>query len=152
MNIKFNVMGDCMLGIDAHPFIIRFTEVGPYHFSGGSSRRNIIVKESAFGDYVKIHSEYQCVSQQDVSTSEYLLRHCHIITVSPASLPTVQYIYWSEEFYASCYHLVYHTNNQCCHLAHTGYSSRTETDNIANKPRLSARQINKTTQKAQGCN
>ena len=47
-----------------------------------------------FGDSVKIKGQEQCENQKDVSTSEYLLRHCHIVTVSTQSLsvPTVQYI------------------------------------------------------------
>ena len=66
-------------------------------------RRKIIVKESLSSDSVKIQGQEQCESQKDVSISEYLLRHCHIVTVSTARLPTVQTVqyistvYWSEE-------------------------------------------------------
>ena len=45
--------------------IIRFTEAGSYHLNGNSPRRQIIVKESAFGDSVKIPGQEQCESQTD---------------------------------------------------------------------------------------
>ena len=42
------------------------------------------MKEGTFSDSVKIQGKEQCESQKDVSTSEHLLRHCHIVTVSTA--------------------------------------------------------------------
>ena len=42
---------------------------------------------SALGDSVKIQGQEQSESHKDVSTSEYLLRHCHTVTVSTARLP-----------------------------------------------------------------
>ena len=44
--------------------------------------------ESAIDDSVKMKGQEQCESQKDVPTSEYLLRHCHIVTVSQARIPS----------------------------------------------------------------
>ena len=49
----------------------------------------MIVREPALGDSIRIHGQESCESQRDVSTSEYLLRKCHIVTASTALLPTV---------------------------------------------------------------
>ena len=46
---------------------------------------NIIYK-SPFGEYVRIQGQEQCESQKDVSTSDYLLGHCHIVSVNTARL------------------------------------------------------------------
>ena len=53
--------------------------------------------------------ELQCQSQKDVSTSEYVLRHCHIVTIGTARLPncSVNTVYWHEESKALCCHIVY---------------------------------------------
>ena len=64
--------------------VIPFTEAGSYHLNGGSSRWKIIVNESAIGACVKIQDQEQSESQKDVSTSEYLLRHCHITPHLPS--------------------------------------------------------------------
>ena len=57
--------------------------------NGRSPRMKIIVDESAFGDSVKIQGQKQSETerQKGGSISEYLLRHCHIVTVSTARLP-----------------------------------------------------------------
>ena len=46
----------------------------------------MIVTESAFGDAVKTKGQGQSESKKDVSTSEYLLKHCHVATASTARL------------------------------------------------------------------
>ena len=51
--------------------IICFTEGGSWHLNGHSSRRKIIVNESALCDSVKMQGQEKCESQTDASTSEY---------------------------------------------------------------------------------
>ena len=46
----------------------------------------MIIKESAFGDSVKIRGQEQCEIQKDEQTKEYLLQHC-------TSLPPAQLVY-----------------------------------------------------------
>ena len=75
-----------------------FTETGSEHLNGHSPRRRIIIKESAFGDSVKIQGQKQCERQNDGSTSEYYsFRHCRTVTVNTARLPTVTH--WSTAVY-----------------------------------------------------
>ena len=94
-------------------FLLRCTDSGSQHFNDSSPRRKIIEEESAFISRYKVNANVK-VKKQPVSTSEYLLRHWHIVTLSTVRLSTVTQEHSSVLSLSTCSPM----ELQCCHVAY----------------------------------